>query len=405
MRKFFAALSFALPLCSLAQTAALTEGEAVRLGLTRPALGDLETGAVESAMADAQAIGLPPNPTLGYSQERIRGTLNSTEETWQIAQTFDVSGRRGLRKEAAETRVKVVYASNDARREELAADIRRRFFETLMRQESVRALDGWVRRFTRVERVVEKLSRSGEASGYDRRRLARESQTAAARLSIERAELDRATERLSALIGGGNSRERPLAGTLNPDPLPSLETALVRLEQRPVVQALWRRVEAADLEGRAASRGWIPDITLGVGPKRTDNGLARDTGVIISLSVPLPLFDRQQAGHRRAAAEALNARGELNLIRARAEGDLRGLHRQLERLMATATEYRKHAIAETPELLRIAESAYQGGESSLLELLDAYRGALDAEVTALDLEWKARQARIEYDLLTGSVVK
>jgi hypothetical protein len=35
----------------------------------------------------------------------------------------------------------------------------------------------------------------------------------------------------------------------------------------------------------------------------------------------------------------------------------------------------------------------------------AYRGALDAEITALDLEWKARQARIEYDLLTGSVTE
>jgi cobalt-zinc-cadmium efflux system outer membrane protein len=53
-------------------------------------------------------------------------------------------------------------------------------------------------------------------------------------------------------------------------------------------------------------------------------------------------------------------------------------------------------------LLRIAEAAYRGGESSLLELLDAYRGALESETTALELEKRAREACIEYDLLTGS---
>ena len=71
-------------------------------------------------------------------------------------------------------------------------------------------------------------------------------------------------------------------------------------------------------------------------------------------------------------------------------------------LTAAAADYRTQAIATVPELLRIAEAAYQGGESTLLELLDAYRGALDTETTAHDLEWQARTARIDYDLLTGS---
>jgi cobalt-zinc-cadmium efflux system outer membrane protein len=168
---------------------------------------------------------------------------------------------------------------------------------------------------------------------------------------------------------------------------------------------LSRRAEAADLEGRAAARGWVPDVTLGVGPKRIDNGITQENATVFAVTIPLPVFDRQQAGEKRAAAEALNARGELSFARARAEGDLRGLHRQVERLVAASADYRTRAVGESAELLRIAEAAYQGGESTLLELLDAYRGALEAEMTALDLEWKARQARIDYDLLTGSVTE
>jgi hypothetical protein len=62
-------------------------------------------GRVEAAEADALAAGLPPNPTLGYSRDRGRRGADATEETWQIAQAFDVSGRRGLRREAADLRV------------------------------------------------------------------------------------------------------------------------------------------------------------------------------------------------------------------------------------------------------------------------------------------------------------
>lgn len=403
MRHLLSALLFTLPLAAWAQSIPLTEAEAVRRGLARPDLADQELGRVESAKADAIAAGLPPNPTLSYSRDRTGGTPGSTEETWQLSQTFDVSGRRGLRREAAGRRIEAAYAGNNLHRAEWAAEIRRSFHQTLFKQEAVLATETWVQRFSRVERIVDKLARAGEASGYDRRRLARELQTAEARLSNEKADLDRAAERLAAMLGTSGQEAESVTGVLRPSAPAPLEDALSRLERRPDLQALARRAEAADLEGRAASRGWVPDVTLGVGPKRIDNGITRENGTVVSLSIPLPVFDRQQAGEKRAAAEALNARGELGFARARAEGDLRGLHRQVERLVAASADYRSRAVGESAELLRIAEAAYQGGESTLLELLDAYRGALEAEITALDLEWKARQARIDYDLLTGSI--
>ncbi|MFA5242244.1 MAG: TolC family protein [Sulfuricella sp.] len=408
MRHLLSVVLLALPLAAWAQADpihTLTEAEAVRLGLTRTELSDLARGSVEAAEADALAAGLLPNPTLGYSRDRNRGTPGATEDTWQIAQTFDVSGRRGLRREAADRRVDAANAGNTLRRSEIAAEIRHRFHETLFKQESVRATQIWTQRFIRVERLVEKLAKAGEASGYDRRRLTRERQTAQARLSTEQADLDRAAERLAALIGLPGKAAASVSGVLPPTaPLP-LDKALSRLEQRPDLQVLSRRAEAAGLEGRAASRGWVPDVTLGAGPKHTDNGITRENGMLVTVSIPLPVFDRQQAGEKRARAEALNARAEYSLARSRAEGDLRGLHRQVERLTTAASGYRTHAVAESSELLRIAETAYQGGESTLLELLDAYRGALEAEITALNLEWKAREASIEYDLLTGSVTE
>lgn len=405
MRHLFCVFLAALPLLAAAQPSSLTESEAVRRGLARTEVADLDSAMLGAAEADALAARVLPNPTLAYGQDKGRGSSLSKEESWLLAQSFDISGRRGLRQEAAEVRVEAVHAGNKLRRGEWAAEIRRRFHEALLHQETVRATQTWTERFARIEGLVEKLSRAGEASGYDRRRLSRERQSADARLQTAHGELERAKERLAALMGTGGQATGQLAGELLPDP-PSAATDLAAVvDQRPDLQALARRAEAADLEGRAAARGWIPDVTLGIGPRQTDNGITRENATVMSLAIPLPVFDRQQAGQRRAAAEAMQARSAYGLARSRAEGEFRGLQRQLERLTAAARSYRAKAVADTPELLRIAEAAYRGGESSLLELLDAYRGALDTEITALELEWKARQARIEYELLTGTVTQ
>ncbi len=396
---FLLVLPLSFPLAAWAQ-APLTEAEAVRLGLARTELADLERGALQAAEADAIAAGQLPNPVLSYGRERLNGSPDTTEQTWMLSQSFDVSGRRGLHREAADRRVAAVSAGNAGRRLDFVADIRRSFYDALLRQETIRATETWVERFARVEGLVAKLARAGEASGYDRRRLERERKTAEARLAAEQAEQARVLARLGALTG--LSQAPDLKGELLPPALPPLDDALARLDQRPDLQALARRAEAADLEGRAAKRGAIPEVTVGVGPKRVDNGVSNESGIALSLAVPLPVFDRQQAGQQRAAAEALQARAEHGLARNRAEGELRGLHRQAESLRATAADYRSRALAVSAELLRIAEAAYQGGESSLLELLDAYRGALETEITTLELEQRAREARIEYDLLAGS---
>ncbi|MFP5403976.1 MAG: TolC family protein [Gammaproteobacteria bacterium] len=399
MRFTLSVFLLALPLAAWAQ-APLTEGEAVRLGLARADLADLERGAVLAAEAEVRAAGLIPNPTLAYSRERISGTPGSVDQSWMLEQAFDLSGRRGLRREAASRRVAAVSAGNASRQLQRAAEIRHSFHAVLLRQATIRATETWAQRFARVEGLVDKLARAGEASGYDRRRLARERQTAEARLATERAELERDSARLMALTGV--AQPPVLQGDLLPSALPTLDAALERLDQHPELQALARRAEAADLDGRAAQRGALPEVTVGVGPKQVESGGTKDTGVAFSLSVPLPVFDRQQPGRQHAAAEAQQARAEYHLAKTRAEGELRGLHRQADGLRVAALDYRSRALADTPGLLRIAEAAYQGGESSLLELLDAYRGALEAETTALELEQRAREARIEYDLLTGS---
>ena len=380
----------------------LTESESLRIGLARSELSDLGRGRVDEAAADALETGLWANPTLEYSRDNSRNSTGVREETWQLSQPFDLSGRRRLRREAGEQRIVAAEADVRQFRAERAVEIRRDFFQLLLHERQLTALDAWVSRFAKAERVVGKLRVAGEASGYDLRRLARERQAAIAQRAEKQAELELIREQFAALLGTGITAYEGISGHLLPAAPAGLEILLGKLDARPDLAALGVRAAAADLDGRAAARGWIPEVTLGVGAKRGDYGFGQETLTSFTAAIPLPVFDRQQPGQQRAAAQATVTRAEYRLARSRAEGQLRGLHRQVTQLVDAASRYRRDAAAQSDDLVRIADAAYRAGESTVLELLDAYKGALEAETTALDLEWKAREASIELDQLTGS---
>ena len=379
-----------------ANAAPLTETEALRFSLARPELADLAQARLGEADADALEANTWANPTFELARDK---TGASTETSWQISQPIDFSGRRGLRSRAAEQRRLAAESENLIRSAERMAEVRRLFYSTLRQQETLRAIQAWTTRFAEIGNVVDKLTRAGETSGYDRRRLVREQRAAEARLAETGAELARSRAKLSTLLGQAN--EDGVTGRLLPVAPPTLDSLRKKLAERPDLAALAAKAEAANADN-AATRRNVPEVTFGIGGKRVDDGVSREIGTLFSVSIPLPLFDRQQSGDRRSAAQAMAARAELNLARQSADGELTGLHRQLSQLITAAERYRQDAVAPSAELVRIAESAYWAGESTVLELLDAYKGALEAETTALDLEWKAREARIELDQLTGN---
>jgi len=376
----------------------LTEAEAVRLGLAQADLADLARGTVAAARAEAVAVSHFPNPSVSYSRERMGGATDTVEQAWTVTQTFDVSGRRPLHQAAAGQRVERAVAENDQRRNAWALEIRQAFFEALLQQEVLRATEAWMQRFARVETRVGTLTRAGEASGYDRRRLDRERQLVTARVATARAALARHLTQLATLTG--LARVEAVTGVLLPPEIAKIEVAVARLAQHPEVLMASARAAAAELEDRAARLTRIPEVTVGVGPKWVDGAHGQDRGFALSLSIPLPLFDRQHVRQEKAA-ELMQARAELRLLQRRGESDLRGVSQQAETLRAVAVAYRQQLTTASPELLRIAEAAYRGGESSLLELLDAYRGALEDEMSALEFEQRAREARMAYDQRVG----
>jgi len=387
--------------------AALTERDVVSRALERAPLTDAIEGEVAIEEGRGRAASAYPNPQLSYMREQTFGTFGTGEDYLSIAQIIDLGNRRGLHGEAGDARARAARREGDASRLAIAAEARLRFYEVLYRQDRVAALEGWLARIAEALAIVTRREQRGDAATYDRRRLERERAVASGRLETERAALERASARLGALLGtGAGVTSARVTGTLLPEDEPvALASLRASSSSRPDLLALDLRIEAASLDRTAASRWWVPDLRLEGGWKGVDLGRqGRTDGFLLGASLSIPLWDQSSGLARIAEGEARSARGRRALLELELDGEIGGARAEAVQLRRAATEFREQTGVASGDLVRIASAGYEGGELGLLELLDAYRGAADDSLSALDMEHAARRARIELDRLTGAAL-
>jgi len=385
--------------------AALTEHDVVSHALERAPLTDAIEGEVAIEEGRARVAGAYPNPQLSYLREQTFGTFGTGEDYLSVAQVIDLGNRRGLHGEAGDARARAARREGDSSRLAIAAEARLRFYEVLYRQERVAALEEWVSRVDEALAIVTRREQRGDVATYDRRRLERERAVATGRIETERAALERASAQLRAMLGtvAGVAGVR-VTGRLLPEDEPvALASLRDSISSRPDLLALDLRIEAASLDRTAASRWWVPDLRLEGGWKGVDLGRqGRTDGFLLGASLSIPLWDQSSGLARIAEGEARAARGRRALLESELEGELAGARAEAVQLQRAGMAFREQTGAASGDLVRIASAGYEGGELGLLELLDAYRGAADDSLSALDMEHAARRARIELDRLTGA---
>jgi outer membrane protein, heavy metal efflux system len=386
-------------------TRTVTEAEVVRQALGRAPLIDALEGAVEVERGTAVAVAARPNPQLNYAREHTFGPLGTGEDYVSVSHTFDLSRRRRLRGHAAQQRAVAVEHDGEAVLAELAAEARLRFYELLHRQHRVRARRAFIAEIERALAIVERREARGDAARYDRRRLEREQSIALDGLEAELGALEHAQARLGALLEGLVDTGIVASGSLLPtsEP-PALESLREALSQRPDLRALDSRQRAATIDRKVAARWWVPDLWLAGGWKGVATASqGRTDGYMLGATLTLPLWNTSAGLTRSANAEARVAQNRRDMIEAEALAELTGLRAEAVRLVVAARRARERSVAASADLVRIASTGYEGGELSVLELLDAYRGAADDELAALELEHAARRAHIELDRVTGVV--
>ncbi|HEX9965170.1 MAG TPA: TolC family protein [Allosphingosinicella sp.] len=398
LRGGHAAIVAALALAAApAPGAPITEAEAVDRALAQPEFTALGEANREEAQARIRGIRRFDNPEASLSREQVSGSGRSETE-WQagVTQPVDLSGRRSALRAAARAEAAAVDADIARRRQERSAEVRRAFAGCAAATEKVRVSSAFVGRLHEAERIVTARTRAGDTAGYDLRRLRVEARTAEAQGQLAAGEVAAECAALSRLSGEPDARPaEPIAAiALRATPTSPPET-------RPDIVAREQRVLAASQQVRAAQRARLPEIGVGLGYKRVTADEGSAGGPAISLGARIPLFDRGGAAIAEARARQRAREAELGLARREAEAAVAVAEARTDAAIAAARAAQA-AAGDAARLGPIAEAAYEGGESGVVELVDAYRTARDAELEIIDLLERAARARIDLELAQGS---
>jgi cobalt-zinc-cadmium efflux system outer membrane protein len=375
----------------------ISESTVVRAALQLSAARELRAAALDAASGERDRAGRWSNPEIGWNQEKLDGPVDATETVYGLTQTIPLGGKLSLERDAAARRYDAAEQAARGGDVERAAAARRAFTEALHRDGAAAVHRRWADELGRAALAVDALAKAGDASRYDAQRVARAAANARALAAAADAERLHARERLVGLTGDSSLRSAPLAGD-PPAPLRPLEAYLDEVAADPRLREFASRAEAAEFESQRAGRRWVPDLDVTVGQKTVEVAGASESGLVLGFSVPLPLFDTGSAEKRQLAGEARILRSHYALQMAGREADVRGTWELARSLERTASD-----LAPSTSLGQVASAAYQGGEGSLLELIDAYDAERETALVSLELSQRARMARIELDALVGVI--
>lgn len=358
----------------------LTLAQAIELALaTNPALRSA-TRSIGIADGAVQQAGSHPNPALSLLME---GTGRDTRtETAQISQLIELGGKRAARIAVAEEERKLVLDDVNVKRADLRADVIAVYMEALTAQERVALAQASVDLARRATEVTSRRVKAGKLSPVELTRSNIAAAAAALELTQANADLAVARRRLASLWASTRPLDRPLQA---PD------AALARL---PAWEALERRLDGAPqlrrarsaIAGREAQLALqraqrIPDLTLTLGSKREpDSGRSQ---AVVGLSVPLPLFDRNQGNLLSALRRADQARDDFEAERLRMGQALLDAYQRASAAATQTTTLHDQVLPAARSAYDAAVTGFELGKFGFTDVLDAQRTLFQARTQYL----------------------
>ncbi|MEW9683151.1 TolC family protein [Pseudomonas sp. TE50-2] len=352
------------------------------------------------AEGERRQAGLIPNPELSWEVEDTRRDTSTTTVT--LSQALELGGKRGARIEVADAGQAVARLELERQRNSLRADVIQAFHAALRAQTALELAQQSQALTGRGLRVVEGRVRAGQSSPVEATRA--QVQLAQAEAAVRRARTERtvANQALARLTGSAEARfDRLDASSLSPGPAPKAERLLATVEQT----AEWR-LAAAQIERGDASLGSekaqrIPNLTVSLGSQYSRE--ERERVNVVGLSMPLPLFDRNQGNVLAAARRADQARDLRNAVELRLRSETRSALEQWGTAMGEVQAYDRTILPAAQQAVDTATRGFEMGKFAFLDVLDAQRTLIEARGLYLDALAQATDARAQVERIYGEL--
>lgn len=365
-----------------AASSALTLEQAIAKALaTNPTL---RAAALDVAIADGvrRQGGLLPNPEVSFLRE---GTQRGTRtQTVQLSQLIELGGKRSARMRLADREQSLATGNLSVARTDLRVDVTTAFFDALGAQERVRLAGTSLEVAGKAAVAAQKRVAAGRVSPVEQDRAGVAQASAQLELAQAQTDLSIALHALAAYWGEtGPAAQTLVVPELDLSSSPPLAELEQRLDSSPQLGRARLRVEREEAQVGLDRSQRMPDLTLIVGKKKDDEIGRSQT--VLGVSVPLPLFNRNQGSLQASLGRADKARAELDAERLRLH---QGLASAYQRVQLSREQVRSMRDDILPAAQRVFDSTVTGFEAGKFAFLDV----LDAQRTLLQIRTQYIQA-------------
>ena len=346
--------------------------------------GDLKALREEKGIREAGRIkaGLYPNPVLeleGRTGE-LTGSRFENSIAVGVSQEFLTMGKRGKRLQVAEKELEGFDRQVDNSARLLTEEVKTVFYDLLLAEKRVELAARAIDLNTQLLEVTNQRLEAGDIPELEVNLARVEVARSEGRKVEAERELHPARARLLAIMGLPPNEAASFSGSLegNPSAITVAELKGLALAKRPDVGVLEAEKAKGDAEIALARAERVPNITAGIGYQRENTAIEvagdvvkdRDNLIGLKVSIPIPLFDRNQAGVREANARKGSAENRYLFARTVVEREVEAAYARLTAADKSLTIYAKDIIPQLEENLKLVQEAYRLGEVGILSVIE-----------------------------------
>jgi cobalt-zinc-cadmium efflux system outer membrane protein len=365
----------------------------------------------QSSEQQGRQAALPPNPTIGYSGDHIRGgSYHGGEQGAFVQQTVVLGGKLGLRRDIYRQQAAADGIGIEEQTYRVRSDIQRDFYRALTAQAMVDVRQHLLQLALDSVETSHQLSNLGQTDAPD---------VLQAEVEAERAKIDlndaqrEYLQRFSMLAAESNQPDvpvAPVAGDLESVPDLNANSAVsAAIADNPSLHYAQQQVAVAEARVKEVKRESVPNLTVQAGEwysGETLDGINKKAGWMgfAQAGVEVPLWNRNQGSANAAKADVARAQAEVTRTQLQLRQRAEPMAQQYLSARFRADRYRTQLIPRARRAYELYNMKYQQMAGAYPQVLLSQRTLFDLQIgylRALEDEWMNAIALQNYTLQGG----
>lgn len=366
---------------------------------------------VQIGQARLLQAGVLPNPRLELSRSTDVAFRNEGEYTGAVGfnQQFPVAGR--LLREKNVARVDIALAENEVVEAErrLAGEVATNVYRILVINQQMQSRTDLIAVEEKLAKTTRDRYKAAEVSELDVNTVKLDLQRLAQEQSLLENQRHTASIALNTFVGRSVDAELVIEEP-SPDatPLQSLkQLQILAFDTRPELRGAKLGVDRAQAQKELARSQRWEDWNVGVGVdqgKRVLTGLPpqrSDRALTVSLSIPLPLFNKNQGLIAEAEVTEMQASARIDALRWGIAAQVASAYAETSSLHEALDRYREHLMPVSARNVQLAQKGYSQGLVTVVEVVQAQRQQAELNATYLTTLDQYFQALVRLRTATG----